>query len=179
MDYFFWFCALAGSGMFLIQFIINIFGMSHDMPSNHEGGSDFTDARILKWLSMQTVTGFFMMFGWISLACQNEFQLHMGPTLGIALGSGFVAALIIRWVFALAHKLKSPGSLFRIEEAIGKEGYVYQSIPREGKGKISTTLQDLTHEIDAISSCKEEIPSFSRVKIIEKIDDNTVGVIHL
>ena len=103
----------------------------------------------------------------------------MGPTLGISFGSGLFAALVIRLIFTLAKKLRSSGTVYRIEDAIGKEGYVYQSIPKGGRGKISVELQHFTHEIDAISDSMEEIPSFNRVKIIEKSDDRTVVVIQL
>ena len=57
----FWFCALAGTGMFLIQFLINVFGMSeHDSfdssdvssDSAADGSQDSADARKFKWLSM-------------------------------------------------------------------------------------------------------------------------------
>ncbi len=92
------------------------------------------------------------------------------------LRQAFVAALIIRSIFKLAKKLQSSGSVYRIEDAIGKEAYVYQRIPKGGIGKISISLQHLTHEIDAISHIHEDLPSFMRVKIIEKKDDNTVVV---
>jgi membrane protein implicated in regulation of membrane protease activity len=178
---FFLFCALAGSGMFVIQFAINIFGMNSEMAPEqiHDGNLDLVDVRTVKWLSMQTITGFLMMFGWVALACQNELGLSMGPTLGISFGSGLFAALVIRLIFTLAKKLRSSGTVYRIEDAIGKEGYVYQSIPKGGRGKISVELQHFTHEIDAISDSMEEIPSFNRVKIIEKSDDRTVVVIQL
>jgi len=183
----FWFCALAGSSMCLIQFIINIFGIgigdhdscdTRDVPSDtiHDGGQDSADARKFKWLSMQTITGFLMMFGWTAITCQNEFGLQDSVTIGISLASGTFAALIIRFIFKLAQKLRSSGSVYRIEDAIGKEGYVYQCIPKGGKGKVSMSLQNFTHEIDAISHHYEDLPSFMRVKIIEKSDDNTVVV---
>jgi hypothetical protein len=181
----FWFCALAGSGMLLIQFIINIFGVGDhdsfdisDISSDtiHDGGQDSADAKKFKWLSMQAITGFLMMFGWTAITCQNEFGLQDSITIGISLTSGICAALIIRSIFRLAKRLRSSGSIYKIEDAIGKEAYVYQRIPKGGIGKISMTLQHFTHEIDAISHHSEELPSFMRVKIIEKSDDNTVVV---
>lgn len=181
----FWFCALAGSGMFLIQFIINIFGMgdhdtfdTSDISSDtiHDGGQDSADARTFKWLSMQAITGFLMMFGWTAITCQNEFGLEDPITIGISLASGIFTALIIRSIFKLAKKLRSSGSIYRIEDAIGKEAYVYQCIPKGGRGKVSMSLQNFTHEINTISHHYEELPSFMRVKIIEKSDENTVIV---
>lgn len=181
----FWFCALAGSGMFIIQFMINIFGIGdHDSfdtcevvtDNIHDTGHNSADARKFKWLSMQAITGFLMMFGWTAITCQKEFELQINTTIGISLAAGIVAALIIRSIFKLAKKLRSSGSVYKIEDAIGKEAYVYQLIPKGGMGKISMSLNHLTHEIDAISHHPEDLPSFVRVKVIEKKDSNTVVV---
>jgi hypothetical protein len=175
----FWFCALTGTGMFFIQFIINIFSgtdQDFDISDTTEASSDSADARKFKWFSMQAITGFLMMFGWTAITCQNEFGFKNIPTIGISIASGILAALIIRSIFKYAKKLQSAGNSYRIEDAIGKEAYVYQSIPKDGIGKISISLQDFTHEIDAISHNSEALPSFTRVKILEKKDDNTVVV---
>lgn len=175
----FWFCALAGSGMFLVQFLINLFSVSDQHSFAVDGisdGHDVADLRKFKWLSIQAITGFLMMFGWTAITCQKQFELQMGSTIGIAGAAGLFAALVIRSIFKLAKKLRSTGSVYRIEDAIDQEAYVYQRIPKGGVGKISVQLQNLTHEIDAISNYPEDLPSFVRVKVIEKKDSNTVVV---
>lgn len=180
----FWFCALLGTGMFFIQFIINIFGSANqedfDVGDFTDTSSNTTDhaadARKFKWLSMQAFTGFLMMFGWTALTCQFEFGLTIIPTLGISLAAGVFAAFIIRSIFKLAKKLQSTGTAYRIEDALGKEGYVYHAIPKNGTGKVSLSLQNLTHEIDAVSHNSAELASFTRVKIIEIKDSRTVVV---
>jgi hypothetical protein len=176
----FWFCALTGTGMFFIQFIINIFGGTDqdnfDVGDTAEASNHTADARKFKWFSMQAITGFLMMFGWTAITCQSEFGLKTIPTIGISIASGILAALIICSIFKYAKKLQSSGSSYRIEEAIGREAYVYQSIPKDGIGKISISLQNFTHEIDAITHNSEALSSFMRVKINEKKDDNTVVV---
>lgn len=173
----FWFCALSGSGMFIIQFIINIFGgTDQDHFDAADASSDSSDARKFKWLSMQAITGFLMMFGWTAITCQSEFGLKNTPTIGISIAAGILAALIIGSLFKYAKRLQSSGSSYRIEDAIGKEAYVYQSIPKDGIGKISISLQNFTHEIDAISHKSESLPSFTRVKIIDKKDGHTLVV---
>lgn len=176
-DSVFWFCALVGLGMFFIQFLINICGAADqdDFDATSDASCD-ADVRKFKWFSMQAITGFLMMFGWTAITCQSEFGLQQIPTIGISIASGIFAAFIIRSIFKYAKKLQSHGSRYRIEEAIGKEAYIYQSIPKDGMGKISISLQNFTHEIDAISHDSEPLPSFTRVKIIEKKDDNTVVV---
>ena len=151
-------------------------GSDTNPDSSHDSGDDSVDVRKFKGLSIQTVTGFLMMFGWTAITCQNEFDLQNSTTIGISLVAGVFAAFIVRSIFKLAKKLRSSGSVYRIEDAIGKEAYVYHRIPKGGRGKISMTLQNFTHEIDAISHHSEDLPSFMRVRIIEKTDNNTVVV---
>jgi hypothetical protein len=84
--------------------------------------------------------------------------------------------LLISLLFKLAFKLRSPGTVFRIEEALGKEATVYQRIAKERVGKISLPLREITHEIDAISLNGEEIASFTQVQIVKIADEKTVLV---
>ncbi|MFI5342705.1 MAG: hypothetical protein ACHQUC_00620 [Chlamydiales bacterium] len=182
---FFWFCALVGSGICLIQIIVNIFGVSDIDHFDAADGvasdvaSNSSDIRKFKWFSMQTITGFLMMFGWTAITCQNEFGLQNSATIGISIAVGLFSAYTICLIFRMAKKLHSAGNTYRIEEAIGKEAYVYQVIPQDGIGKISISLQGITHEIDAISHNSEELISFTRVKIIEKKDSSTLVVAQL
>jgi hypothetical protein len=89
---------------------------------------------------------------------------------------GLITLLITGLIFRGAKKLHSSGTVFRIEDAIGKEAMVYQRIPKDGAGKISISLHNFTHEIDAVSSLQEELLSFTSVRIIEKVDEKTVRV---
>ncbi len=169
-DSLFWFCALAGSGMFLIQFLLYFSGADADDVDDHS-------AQHFKWLSKQAVTGFLMMFGWVGLACKRELGYAPLASTGWAIGAGLVVMLITGLVFRGARKLRSPGSVFRLEEVIGKEATVYQRIPKEGVGKISLSLHDMTHEVDAISLNGEEIASFSPVRVVKKTDERTVAIV--
>jgi len=117
------------------------------------------------------------MFGWVGLGCVQELNLPSPLSIVIALCAGILTMFITGSLFKGAGKLKSTGTIFQIEEAIGKEASVYQRIPKNGVGKISISLQQITHEIDALSQNGEEIPSFSQVQIIKKADENTVIVI--
>lgn len=169
-DHLFWFCALAGSGMFLIQFIV--FFVGADADDLDDGSS-----QNFKWFSKQALTGFLMMFGWAGLACKKELNISPFYSMAIAAASGAITMVITGLIFKLSRKLRSTGTVFHIEEAIGKEAAVYQRIPKDGIGKITLSLRDLTHEIDAISLNGVEITSFSQVQIIKKADEKTLVVV--
>jgi hypothetical protein len=166
----FWFCALAGSGMFILQFFLVFLGGGED--------GDLSDGHF-KWLSKQAVSGFLMMFGWVGLACRMELGLGTIASTSGAAAAGLLAMFVSGAIFKTARKLKSTGTVFRIEEAVGKEATVYQRIPSIGAGKISLSLQGIGHEIDAVSIQGEEIDSFTQVEIVKIIDERTVAVISL
>lgn len=176
----FWFCALTGTGMFFIQLLFNLFAGADldnlDLGETLEGASDSIDARNFKWFSLQGITGFLMMFGWTAITCQLQFGLSHLPAIALSLCSGILAAYVILSLIKFAKILQSRGNSFKIEDAIGKEAYVYQTIPIDGVGKISLSLHNFTYEINAVSIGLEVLPSFTNVKIIEKKDDNTVIV---
>jgi hypothetical protein len=169
----FWFCALLGSGMFIIQFLLTLLG---NIDHADSGDTELNTIHF-KWMSKQALTGFLMMFGWSALACQHQFSLPRSITLVIALVAGVVTAVINGFIFKMARKLHSPGSVFRLEDTVGKEATVYLRIPKGGVGKISISLHQITHEVDAMAQNEEELPSFTPVRVVKKADDKTVIVI--
>lgn len=166
---FFWFFALLGSGLFIIQFVITLLCSSLD-------GSDDSDGGNFKWLSKQAITGFLMMFGWIGLTCQKEFTLPRSSSIILSLIGGIFTLFLTGLIFKGAKKLHSPGTVFDLANAVGKEATVYQRISKDGVGKISLSLNNFTHEIDASSLHPEDLDSFTSIRIIKKIDEKTVLV---
>lgn len=163
----FWFTALAGTGMLAIQAVLTLLGTDHDGHSTVEEGQ-------FKWMSKQAFSGFLMMYGWVGLACSHQFSFSIALSIIIALVAGVSASLVTSFIFHLAKKAHSSGTVFNIDDAIGKEAVVYHRIPKSGTGKITVSLHNFTHEIDAHS--EEEIASFTPVQIIKKLDDKTVVV---
>ncbi len=78
-DSLYWFCAIAGTGLFIIQFAITLFFGDLDEGSAEIDSGDF------KWLSKQAITGFLMKFGWAGLACRKEFDASGLVTIGVSL----------------------------------------------------------------------------------------------
>jgi hypothetical protein len=159
--------AYLGSFLFAVQFLLSLFGVE---GSEEAGGGDF------KWLSKQALSGFAMMFGWIGLTCIREFNLGPAASALIAVAGGLIAFFVTGLLFRGAKGLRSAGSVFKIEDTLGKEATVYHRIRKESPGKITISVHDLTHEIDAISPGDEELPSFCIVRVIGIQDDKTVIV---
>jgi hypothetical protein len=172
-DTLFWTSAIAGSGLFAIQFLLSLVGTSEGDDLDENGAMD---AAQIKWLSKQALTGFLMMFGWTALACKKEFGLPLPITIILSVIAGLATVAINGLLFKSANHLRSTGTVFDLDKAIGKEAFVYQRISKQGAGKISVSIDQIIHEIDAVALNGEEIESFSSVLIAKKIDDKTLAV---
>jgi hypothetical protein len=127
-----------------------------------------------KFLSKQAMTGFMMMFGWVGLTCQKEFSLSGFNTVWIAVAFGILTMILTGFLFQGAKKLRSSGTVFKLEDAVGLEALIYQRILKDGVGKVTVTMHQFTYEIDAIAH--EDLPSFTKVRIVKKVDEKTVLV---
>lgn len=174
-DSLFWFCALLGTGLFIVQFLLTLLGGA--FADDLDDAGLHLDAGKIKWLSKQTLTGFLLLFGWVGLTCKKEGHFSETLSCSLALAAGFFSMLVTGWLFKMAKKLHSPGAVFRLDAAIGKEATVYQRIPSTGTGKISVSLEGMSYEIDAISASCEQIESFTKVQIIKKADETTAVVV--
>ena len=172
-DGLFWFCAIAGSGLFAIQLFLSLLGSSE---GEDLGENSALDAAKIKWLSKQALTGFLMMFGWTALACKHEFEISLPLTVLLSLAAGLATVAISGMIFKGAACLHSPGTVTDLDKSIGKEAIVYLRIPKQGTGKISVSIDSVVHEVDAVSLDGEEIDSFRSVLISKKIDDKTLAV---
>lgn len=173
-DRIYWFCALAGSALFAIQFLLSLLGFSEGEDLGENGALDGLQ---IKWISKQTLTGFLMMFGWTALACKHEFELSLAQTIVLSLISGLAAVAISGLLFKGAGRLHSPGTLIDLDQSIGKEAIVYLRIPEQGTGKISVSIDSLVHEVDAVAIDGVAIESFRPVIISKKIDHKTLAVV--
>ena len=167
----FWISALVGTGLLIIRSLLSLIGADH-----HDDVGEL-DESSFQWLSKQAIAGFMMMFGWVGLSCIKEFGLSGVATNLIAITAGLISFFITGLLFRLARKLRSSGTVFSIDEAIGKEAEIYQQIPKGGSGKITVSLQNFKHEIDAISLNGEVLDSFTKVQVIKKANNHTVVVI--
>lgn len=152
-----------------------IFG--DDVPGGTDIDSvDGIDEPGLKILSFRTIIAFLSVFGWVGLELQRRGATSL-IAISVALVSGvaimFVMAILIRELF----KLQSDGNA-DIKNAIGMSGSAYIPIPanRTGKGKVTVTFQNSTHELDAVTDESDDIPSYSEVLVIGITGKDTLVV---
>lgn len=176
----FWVCATVGTTLFVLKSLLMIVGgldghVDTDAGDVGHEGADGSDVAF-KLLSINSITGFFMMFGWVGLAAYK--QMSMNGLISLLLGAfaGLVMMLLTARLFQSARLFTSSGSRFVITNAIGQIGSVYEEIQAGGSGKIQITVDHVTREIDAVSADGSAIASFKTIEVIEVVNPTTVSV---
>jgi membrane protein implicated in regulation of membrane protease activity len=171
IEKFYFGCALFGGSMFVIQSILMLLGINGD--DTHHGLADADVS--FKFLSLQGLTAFFMMFGLVALTLSRQ---HQSPHAFSVFG-GAVAGVFTTWVigriFVGMKRLQSNGTL-SIDKAVGQEGSVYLTIHPGRSGQVQISFENRLRHLDAVSEGGDEIATGERVKVIRVINSNTLSV---
>lgn len=182
----YWASTIIGGSLFLFRlalfFIGGDFGDSDfdvdldvdvdfDTDINH---GDHDTGGTMKLLSLQGLTAFFMMFGLTGLALLNSDIAEIWSIFGGAL-AGIFTMWVIANIFRLMRNLQSDGTL-RLKNAIGQEGSVYLTIPKDGSGEVSVTVQGALKIFDAVSEGNVKIPTGKRITVTKVINENILVV---
>ncbi|MCZ7644887.1 MAG: hypothetical protein M5U26_06330 [Planctomycetota bacterium] len=178
-------CAFAGTLFFLLRMGWSLFAgldggdagdAASDLDSDAHHGDGHDSDHAFKILTVTGLTGFVMMFGWSGLAASAQFGLGAFLSILFSLGAGGFMLILVGYLTQALLKLGSRGACFRLGDCVGRTGSVYLKIPAGGKGKIQITLDDATHEIEAVSADAKEIESFREVEVVRLVDRETVAV---
>lgn len=174
LEKFFLTCGAVGGLLFLIRLGLLLMGIDHHGDVD-AGGGDFHGGDVhdgvhdtdvgFKILTIQGVTAFFMMFGWVALAVARS----TGSSFFLAVPAGFAAGAfaiyIMGWAMAAMVKMQSSGNL-DIKKAVGQEGHVYLTIQKGGSGVVTVEVQNHLRELDAVASDQGEIKTGERVRVV-------------
>jgi hypothetical protein len=182
-DTIFWASAVLGTVFFLLRILMSLLGGGFfeddiDLDGLQEGHEHHSGA-LFKFLTMHSLSGFLMMFGWSGLACAVQFKMVGGYSFLIALACGITMLIITALIMRTALLFEAPGARFSTKKTLGVTGMVYQRIPAEGQGKIHITVNGVTRELLAQSYHKKIIESFTLIKVVNVIDHEIVEVIEL
>ncbi len=161
-----WFTApaLLGTGFLLVQLVMGEIGGDLDADLDDPG----TDA---KWLSLQTVSAFFVGFGWLGLAALRLFDLSFGVAALIGAVAGFGVAWLMAWVTGLLLGLQSDANL-SLAEAVGLEGTVTVAVPPAGggAGRVTVVVNESQHDLPASQQGEVPIHTHARVRVTRADD---------
>ena len=117
-----------------------------------------------RFISLQGLTAFFMMFGLAGLALSKSGQQGLFTVVG-GIAAGAFTVWVISRIFLGAQKLQSEGTL-NMRNAIGLSGTVYLTIPAGETGKVSIVLQGALKEFNAVAADKQLIKTGERVQVV-------------
>lgn len=180
----YWIMAALASIVFIIQAIMTFAGFDadadadlvdapDDIPSG--GGDAAFDADGFHLVSVKSIICFILGFGWTGVLCwdliTNRYLLALCATL---VGLVFMASI----AFLIYQIMKlNRDNTFHVEHVVGKTAEVYLRIPaaRQDSGKITISHNGSVHELEAFTQ-GEAIPTGAKVRIVEKVDGDTVIV---
>lgn len=174
----FWSISIVFSILFFIQFVISLLGLDFmgDGDADGNGGDGFEHDFTL--LSIRSVIAFFTFFGWTGVILLSGGSGVLA-TVFFATLAGVAAMLVVAYLFYIFGKLTESATA-DIYQALFATGEVYLPIPgnRKGMGRVIIRLGGSYREMDALTE-GESIPTGSKIKVIEILDNNALVVISL
>jgi len=167
-----WFTApaLLGTGFLLIQMILGEIGgdgaldldLDVDIDGDHPGAE-------FGLLSAQSISAFFMGYGWIGFAAYRFLDLGFTGAAVIGVGAGVGVAWLMIWLLRSMLKLQNNTNV-RIAQARGMVGEVYVTVPSQGtgRGEVVLVINQSRHSYFAIQDgegADEPIETHARVKV--------------
>lgn len=160
-------CAVAGGTILVLRIILMMIGIDQgdapDVSVEADVSVDGVGAG-LNFLSLQSIAGFFTMFGLVGLGLL-EINVHPLWSMVGALAAGVFTAWVTGMIFLQMRRLQSEGTLV-ISNAVGQVGTVYLTIPEKGSGVITVSVQGAQRTLDAVSEHGQRIPTGSMVRVV-------------
>lgn len=180
----FWGISIVFSILFLIQFVFSLIGLDADADMDGDldmSGDIDTDPGFgmdadFAIFSVRSIIAFFTFFGWTGVLVLNAGG-DVLTALGFSFLSGTVAMLLVGYLIYLFSQLSEDGNI-NMENALLNTGEVYLTIPGEesGQGKIHITINNSFREVNAVTKNFTPLPTGSKIRVIEVIDDNLLLV---
>lgn len=164
------------AALLVIQIIFMVIGFAGggdaDVDTDFDGDADVDGGDGIGLFTVKGLIAFFAIGGWVGLGMDSA-GLHPALSVIIACVCGAGAFIAVGFIYKAMFKLQSSGNI-RIEGAVGKTAEVYLRIPASGTGKVTVLLQEREVEFDARTRCGYDIPTGSRVMVVETVGGKLV-----
>jgi hypothetical protein len=179
----YWASTIIGGTLFVLRLVTMFLGgdlggdgLDTDLdPGGHEVSGDHigSDTNI-NLLSLQGLTSFFLMFGLVGLTLLKAGQPVWVTVIG-GVAAGLVTVFLTGLIFTQMKRLQAEGTI-NIRNAIGQDGSVYLSIPKNGTGQVQVIVQGSLKIFDAVSKSKSVIATGEKVHVVGVESGNTLVV---
>jgi membrane protein implicated in regulation of membrane protease activity len=176
-----WFTApaLLGTGFLSIQLVLGELGgdgaldldLDVDIDGDHPGAE-------FGLLSVQSLSAFFMGYGWIGFAAYRFLDLGFTGAALIGVAAGVGVAWLMIWLLRSFLKLQNNTNV-SITQAVGLVGEVYVKVPPmgEGRGEIILVINQSQHNYFATQEGDEPIATHTRVRVAKADAANNTIVV--
>ncbi len=151
-----------------VQVVLTIFGLDELL--------DLMDGEGASLLSLRTVSGFLAGFGWTGVVMMRAGYGVLGASVaGTVAGlllAGFLV-LIIRVMMSLRHS-----GTVDYANAVGVAGKVYAPIGGglAKPGQVEVLVQGRLRTVAAMTRHEEDLPTLTRIRVVDTLDPNTLLV---
>lgn len=150
------------------KLMLNILGTDHHSGDFDSSASDFSV------ISLQTVSVYIAGTGWMGYILTQKTGWDSVQNGMAAAAAGL---LLAAFEMFLIYKMKGLNQIneFKLEEAVGKTGIVYLTIPENGTGEVQVSFFGSMKNRKAVSENGEKIDSFEKI-IVTGIDNDVLIV---
>ncbi len=177
----FYFCAIAGSALIILQFLATLVGFGGsdlDADGNldadvggSDGGFDF-----IKALGVRTLTAGVAFWGFGGLIAESS-GLGTLASLAVAVCCGIAAIVVVFYLLRAASSFNQNGAI-RVDSTVNSTGSVYLRIParRGGIGKVIVTQQERSIEYDALTDEEDDLTAGTPIVVVAVLSSSQVLV---
>ena len=152
--------------IFLILIIGSFLGfgdeLDSDITTDLDNIDDISDG--LPILSLRNLITFFTFLGWGGISTLRNGGSGLESIIYGTL-SGIFMVLFMLGILYLFNRLRSDNTT-KLSDSINSKGEVYLTIPKNGKGKVSITVNGSYLTVDALSQNGEQIKRGSRIEVV-------------
>jgi len=174
----YWVITAPATLIFILLVILTVFGsdMDSDVHTGFDSSISDGDSIPFQFLSVKSIIGFFVMFGWSGLGLLSA-GVASWLVIILSVICGLLMMLAMASLFYFMSKLTESGTL-NMKNAVGKLGEVYLTIPanRRGMGKVQLTVHGSIQTLDAITDDPEPITTSSLIEVLDVIDQQILLV---
>ncbi len=126
------------------------------------------------FLSFQSITAFFMGFGWMGYAALKQMTFGQGMAFALAFAVGFMFMFCSAYLMFLARKLEKRVTNSKAS-ALNKVGRAYSGFAAGGNGQVEIEINGKLQVVNAINTSNSSINSFDLIRV-NKVQNDTLYI---
>jgi len=137
-------------------------GGANENAHHADNGHDKGEA--MRLFTLRGIIAFLSVGGWMGVAA-IDWKLPDILAVILALAAGWLALWFVAWIIRAFVRMQQSGNI-RMENAVGRDGKVYLTIPENGRGKVNVIVQDRLCEMEAMTKAGRTIKTGEKITVL-------------